>query len=114
MPQDSVYGVWPRSGEIDLLEARGNDPATYHLGADTAYSTLHWGLNFSTDQAVKTASWYTMRRSDFTKGFHTFGLEWTENYLYMYIDNRLLQVLTVTFGKESMWTRSGLPESDTP
>jgi beta-glucanase (GH16 family) len=25
MPQESVYGDWPRSGEIDIMEARGND-----------------------------------------------------------------------------------------
>jgi hypothetical protein len=23
MPRDSVYGSWPRSGEIDVMEARG-------------------------------------------------------------------------------------------
>lgn len=32
MPEDSVYGVWPRSGEIDIAESRGNDAETYANG----------------------------------------------------------------------------------
>jgi beta-glucanase (GH16 family) len=28
MPQDSIYGVWPQSGEIDIMESRGNDPSS--------------------------------------------------------------------------------------
>jgi beta-glucanase (GH16 family) len=26
MPEDSVYGTWPQSGEIDIMESRGNSP----------------------------------------------------------------------------------------
>ena len=25
MPEEEVYGAWPRSGEIDIAEFRGND-----------------------------------------------------------------------------------------
>lgn len=32
MPEDSVYGDWPRSGEIDIAESRGNDAETYPTG----------------------------------------------------------------------------------
>jgi beta-glucanase (GH16 family) len=32
MPEDSVYGEWPASGEIDLAESRGNDGDTYTVG----------------------------------------------------------------------------------
>lgn len=42
MPRDSVYGEWPKSGEIDIMEARGND-VSYPGGRDLYYSTLHWG-----------------------------------------------------------------------
>lgn len=34
-PQDSVYGGHPRSGEIDIMEARGFDPT--HANGDA-----HW------------------------------------------------------------------------
>lgn len=43
MPEDSKYGVWPRSGEIDIAEARGNS-YDYSLGGRDVYTTaLHWG-----------------------------------------------------------------------
>lgn len=29
MPEASVYGDWPASGEIDIMESRGNDGNTY-------------------------------------------------------------------------------------
>lgn len=25
MPEQEVYGAWPLSGEIDIMEAKGND-----------------------------------------------------------------------------------------
>ncbi|KAJ1617453.1 concanavalin A-like lectin/glucanase domain-containing protein [Pavlovales sp. CCMP2436] len=41
LPKQEIYGQWPASGEIDLIEARGNPGITG--GADTVASTLHWG-----------------------------------------------------------------------
>jgi hypothetical protein len=43
MPEDEVYGVWPRSGEIDIAEARGNAAGYPDGGRDIYTSTLHWG-----------------------------------------------------------------------
>lgn len=43
MPEDSVYGEWPRSGEIDIMESRGNDRHYKDGGLNYYYSTLHWG-----------------------------------------------------------------------
>jgi len=108
LPQDSVYGVWPKSGEVDIAESRGNSPETYNDGRDTVYSALHWGLSFNTDMFLQTNNQRYIRRTDYSQGFHTFGLEWSQNYLYTYVDNRLLQVLSVGFGGENMWARSGL------
>jgi len=42
-PSDSVYGSWPRSGEIDIMESRGNEPEYGPGGRDVYTSTLHWG-----------------------------------------------------------------------
>jgi len=98
MPEDSAYGQWPRSGEIDIMEARGNG-VDYPGGRNIFYSTLHWGrsslflcfLLFSlgrgnsdnpTGPSVETDSyWNTMsvrvkRRGDFADSLHTYGLEW--------------------------------------
>ena len=34
-----------------------------------------------------------------------FGLEWSKDYLYTYVDNRLQQVLYVDFTKQTFWQR---------
>jgi beta-glucanase (GH16 family) len=108
MPEDAVYGPWPRSGEIDLFESRGNNPKNYGGGRNTAISTIHWGPGAATDCFKQTSNEVYLRRSDYSEGFHTYGLEWTENYLYTYIDNRLARILSVGFGGVTMWERSGL------
>ncbi|KAF4517105.1 hypothetical protein B566_EDAN007028 [Ephemera danica] len=46
MPQDSIYGGWPRSGEIDMNESRGNRHLTLNgrnIGVEQASSAMHWG-----------------------------------------------------------------------
>ena len=48
LPKYEVYGGWPRSGEIDVLEARGNNETFYKGGYDTVSSALHWGKLYLT------------------------------------------------------------------
>ena len=44
MPVNDTYGQWPASGEIDIMESRGN-AINYPLGGIDSYSsTLHWGI----------------------------------------------------------------------
>ncbi len=42
MPEDSVYGDWPASGEIDIAESRGNNGDSYADvgGRDSLISAL--------------------------------------------------------------------------
>jgi beta-glucanase (GH16 family) len=107
MPEDDAYGAWPRSGEIDIAEFRGND-YEYPEGRDFMSSTLHWGPSFQHDGYIGTHGKTFLRRKDFTTGFHTFGLEWTEDYIFMYLDSRLKQVHFTKF-KESnpLWKKGG-------
>lgn len=46
-----------------------------------------------------------LRRGDYSQSFHTFGLEWSSKYMFLYIDSRLLQVFFIRFNKEDMWDR---------
>jgi len=47
LPRDWVYGGWPRSGEIDIMESKGNDVYVdgdgNYVGNTLVGSTLHWG-----------------------------------------------------------------------
>lgn len=43
MPERSTYGEWPASGEIDIMESRGNDVDYPMGGRDISSSSIHWG-----------------------------------------------------------------------
>lgn len=90
MPDADVYGQWPRSGEIDITESRGNYGDDYTDGRDSVISALHWGPLPEADAFYKTAGKHNVRRTDYSEAFHTYGLEWTEDYLFTYLDSRLL------------------------
>src|SRR5690242_15983957 len=107
MPENSVYGDWPRSGEIDIAEFRGN-AYTYPEGRDFVSSTLHWGPDYKHDAYITTHGRHFLRRTDFASTFHTFGLEWTEKHIFMYLDSRLKQVMYNGFNEKSpLWQKGG-------
>ncbi len=46
LPVDLEYGLWPTSGEIDIMESRGNLGLTeggVNVGAEQVGCTLHYG-----------------------------------------------------------------------
>lgn len=43
LPVDDTYGPWPASGEIDIMESRGNNRTYAQGGNNIASSALHWG-----------------------------------------------------------------------
>lgn len=104
MPEKSVYGEWPRSGEIDIVESRGNGYTYPEGGKDWYTSTLHWGPSYDKDAYWRTTAGRNLRRTDFTKEFNTFGVEWTEDYIFTYLNSRLVQTLFTGFDrKSSLW-----------
>ncbi|KUJ09079.1 glycoside hydrolase family 16 protein [Mollisia scopiformis] len=107
MPEDSVYGEWPASGEIDIAESRGNNGDTYAEvgGRDSLISALHWGPISAVDAFWRTDGKHNVRRTDYSDQYYTFGLEWSEKYLFTYINSRLLQVVFVSFEGGNMWNK---------
>jgi len=77
MPSESIYGGWPYSGEIDIMENVGYEP-------DNIYSTVHFlGTNGSGHQSnggyvVRTAPYDT---------FYTYTIEWTPDKIDWFIDD---------------------------
>lgn len=109
MPEDSVYGDWPASGEIDLAESRGNNGDEYAdvggrdslisamvaIGSTmsvctSANSSQHWGPIPSVDAFWRTDGKHNVRRTDYSNQYYTYGLEWSEKYIFTYINSRLL------------------------
>lgn len=110
LPTDSVYGDWPRSGEIDILESRGNN-YTYNTnggGNDYAIGTLHWGPDTDNDAYSLSSKRKQALHSQYGDDFHVYGVEWTEKYLFTYVDTKLLQVMYMPF-KKRLWDLGTFP-----
>lgn len=106
MPAEAEYGGWPASGEIDIMESRGN--ANYDKsvgGAERVLSTLHWGPDFAGNSFQKTTNFQVAGSGLYSDDFHTYGLYWDDTVLYTYIDNPTNRVLTVNHGEQSYWDR---------
>lgn len=108
LPKHNEYGPWPASGEIDIMESRGNGPSYPAGGSDKFGSTLHWGTAWDQNKFEKTHAEYQFTKS-LGEDFHTYGLYWDENGLYTYIDDNSTKVLQVDFTKESFWQRGQFP-----
>jgi hypothetical protein len=107
LPEDQAYGVWPASGEIDLMESRGNDVSYSAGGVNCFGSTLHWGPYYPDDPyQLSHADYCLSNGKTLNDDFHTYGLVWNENELYTYLDTESNKVLSMTFN-QSFWERGG-------
>ncbi|MBL7848832.1 MAG: glycoside hydrolase family 16 protein [Cyclobacteriaceae bacterium] len=75
---------WPTTGEIDIMELRGQDP-TVLLG------TIH-GPGYSGGQSISKS--YTLKNGRFDTDFHVFGIEWGPSYINFYVDDVLYNQIT--------------------
>jgi beta-glucanase (GH16 family) len=82
MPTDYAYGGWAASGEIDIMEARGNNPWV-------ASGTLHHGGQWPNN--VYTTTGDHGIGVDLSLDYHVYALEWTSSSMNWYIDNTLTQ-----------------------
>ena len=104
MPRWNAYGSWPASGEIDIMESRGNGPSYTGGGYNTYGSTLHWGPDYARNSYTKTHGEYELSGSNFADDWHIFGLKWDESGIYTYVDNESNRVMSIPF-TESFWDR---------
>jgi beta-glucanase (GH16 family) len=81
LPRFNYYGSWPSSGEIDLIESRGNRDLTINgknVGSEQTSSTLHfgpfWPLNGYEHAHFEKN---TAPGKGFDTDFNLFELEWT-------------------------------------
>lgn len=79
------YGdPWPTQGEIDIMEARGNEPYKF--------STAYWyGRRAGVNQASNTEGYITTT-SSLTACWHVYELIWERNTLSFYLDGKLIEV----------------------
>lgn len=99
MPKDSVYGPWPMSGEIDIVESRGNSIRYTAQGSNYVQGSLNWGPAPGLNGVDKSHSWWSDKRKSFGDDFHTYVLEWTPKFLRIFVDSRLHTLLDLRFNK---------------
>ena len=75
---------WPNSGEIDIMENRGQEPTITN-------GSLH-GPGYSAGLAITKA--YDLQDDRLDTGFHVFGIEWGPEYINYYIDDVLYNQIT--------------------
>ncbi len=81
LPQDEKYGGWASSGEIDVMEARGQEP-TQVLG------TLHFGSKWPANTRVGKD--YVLPGGGTIAAFHSYTLEWEPSEIRWYVDGQLI------------------------
>ncbi|KXN83003.1 Beta-1,3-glucan-binding protein [Leucoagaricus sp. SymC.cos] len=108
LPVDNKYGPWPMSGEIDIMEARGNGLQYPEQGSNYVRGSLNWGPAPFLNRVWKTYGWWNERRSSYADDFHTYALEWTEDFIRIYVDTRLHHLLDLRV-KQSFWDRGDFP-----
>lgn len=77
MPTDSLYGGWPDSGEIDIMEYVGYDP--YRI-----YATIHCDRYNGMDQNQQGGN---ITSGDCSTAFHKYAVEWYPDRLDFYFDD---------------------------
>jgi beta-glucanase (GH16 family) len=87
MPTDNRYGGWPRSGEIDIMEARGNDPTKVE-------GTIHYWRAGCTSTNIFECREYrgnsrTRPSGSYADDFSVYAIQWDAQGINWYVDDVL-------------------------
>lgn len=77
LPTDWEYGVWPKSGEIDIMEHVGYDQNKVHITVHTDAYNHGKGTQKGNSKIIETAS----------TEFHRYRVDWTPYAVRGYIDD---------------------------
>src|SRR5574343_488610 len=78
MPEKSAYGIWPNSGEIDIMEHVGYMP-------DSVFSTVH---TKSYNGMIGNQVSLGLNFKDLHSAFHVYSMEWTADYMRFFVDGK--------------------------
>jgi beta-glucanase (GH16 family) len=90
MPQDDKYGGWAASGEIDVLEARGQEPGK-------VFGTLHFGSRWPANTHISRE--YLLPASGTIADFHVYAIEWEPGTIRWFVDGQ-------RYAAQSFWWSS--------
>jgi beta-glucanase (GH16 family) len=90
LPQSDKYGTWPSSGEIDVLEARGQEP-------NKILGTLHFGSRWPANAHKENN--FILPNNGTIADFHTYVIEWEPGEIRWLLDGK-------QFAAQSFWWSS--------
>ena len=83
LPNDSRYGSWPLSGEIDVFEGRGRTP-------NMVFGTLHYGAQWPNN--INTSDAFNITRDGNKKtgidDWHVYSVQWDAENIKIYCDGK--------------------------
>lgn len=87
LPQEQKHGGWAASGEIDVVEARGQEP-------DKVLGTLHYGSQWPAN--THTGKDFIFPDKAGIADFHVYALEWEPGEIRWLVDGK-------TYQTQSFW-----------
>jgi len=87
LPLKDAYGAWASSGEIDILEARGQEP-------HKVLGTLHYGSRWPHN--AHTSRELTLPNGGTIADFHVYALEWEPGEIRWAVDGH-------EYARQSFW-----------
>ncbi|THH40034.1 family 16 glycosylhydrolase [Neolewinella litorea] len=91
---DEVYGGWPQSGEIDIMEFVASNP-----GQTLGY--IHYGDPYPNNQSQGTT--YRLGDGNFPDAFHEFAVEWEPGEIRWFVDGVLFSRKTAADVAPYQW-----------
>lgn len=85
LPTEDKYGGWASSGEIDIMEYRGQN-------TKEVLGTLHYGGAWPKN--TSSGSSKILKTGSFSADFHTYTIDWTEGKIVWSIDGKPFQTQT--------------------
>jgi len=114
LPTASKYGNWPRSGEIDIMESRGNRDLRNggaQIGVQQSASTLHWGPDPAHNKFMSTHYEKNFNQG-LNQAFHRYQVEWTPEHIKFSIDDVQIGIVTPPAG--GFWQLGNLDQTGQP
>lgn len=93
LPTDRVYGDWPKSGEIDIMEHVGYDPNVFHFSTHCEAYYFKQGNQKTSSLKVPTG----------TSEFHTYRTDWTPYSIKGFIDDQQIFEFDNQNGGYKVW-----------
>jgi beta-glucanase (GH16 family) len=91
LPADEKYGGWAASGEIDVMEAKGQEPNRVH-------GTIHFGGKWPVNTEATKA--FDLPEKGTITDFHVYAVEWEPGVIRWFIDE-------TNYSTQTFWWSTG-------